>query len=662
MNRFYIPSIILAGLLPLISAAQNDPVNLTELKLSELEQKLNDIDRELKTLASLTLRRDVGSLGYRSSIHKSPDKKEWIRIELGEETVIDAVVLAPVLYREPHAGVEAEGFPQEFRIFAGTGLNTNEVAVVSANEDQTARVAPLTVSFPPLRASWIRIEATALTPRLRGKQYFLQLSEIMVFSGTENVALHKPVTVPTNTPARDGSLEPRFLVDGFTPYILDAAHGAPSKSLLLHVTDNDPLPKLTLDLKSPYPISQINFHSADLSYAIPKQSPSSWAVPRYVRVTGANRPDFSDTRDLCEYRLKTVHDTGPIIMRNFPEIRCRYIGIEIVDHTSVLPFAIDRPVISFSEIEVISDGRNVARHAPISVSPSLKHQQGCLIRITDGVNYYGEILPQREWMNQLSRRHDLKALRPFVETELNLRYAKQKVTLRLLIWLAAALGVGIVISMLVGRMVRMRQKSNMQERFAADLHDELGADLHTIGLLSDLAGETGNDPKELSRLLSQIRTTTEETGEAVRECAHLHTNALKLDLGKTMQQAAERIVVQLEHDFSIEGVEHLAKLKPLVRSDLFLFYKEALINICRHAEASKLSTTLHASAKRIQLTLIDNGHGLPDIASQAVPKSLQRRARLMGAKVAVENVSAGGTCIVLTLATGNRIFSTRKKT
>jgi signal transduction histidine kinase len=663
MNRRFTQAItlVLAGLFPAMAAVQMQNINLKDFGLSELKQHLADIDSEVNNLASLTLRRGVGSLGYRSETYSNSNSVEWIFIELEEETIIDEVILIPALYSESETGLQSEGFPRAFRILAGTGRVTNEVAVVTQEKQVLPRIAPMAISFPPTKASWVLLETSTLSPRLHSNHYFLQLSEIMVFSGLENVALNQPVSVPAHTPAPDNSIDSRFLIDGFTPFILDAAHGAQSKSQLIHVADTNQTPTITLDLKATYPINQINFHSASLSYAIPMENFSSWAVPRHVRVVGANQPDFSDAVLLCEYRQETIFDNGPIIMRRFPETRCRYINIEIMDPESIVSLKHDNTFISFSEIEVLSHGTNVALHAPVTVSTNLYYPKDSLIRITDGVNYYGEILPLKVWMNELSRRHDLETARPIVIAELNRRYDRQKINLALTRWLAAALAVGIVISMLIGRMLRMHQLTRMQERFAADLHDELGADLHTIGLLSDLAGETSDDPQELSQLLKQIRTTTEETGEAVRQCATMHTEVPYLNLGETMKQIAQRVVVQLDHEFILEGAEHLNKLKPIVRSDLFLFYKEALINICRHAEASELSTHLLATAKEVRLTISDNGQGLPDFASLSVPKSLLRRAQLMGAKVEVKNKNAAGTCILLTLKTSKRIHSFRRK-
>ena len=55
----------------------------------------------------------------------------------------------------------------------------------------------------------------------------------------------------------------------------------------------------------------------------------------------------------------------------------------------------------------------------------------------------------------------------------------------------------------------------MRERFAADLHDELGANIHTIGLLGDLARDT-DSPEERQELLERSRFFTERSGNAIR--------------------------------------------------------------------------------------------------------------------------------------------------
>ena len=110
-------------------------------------------------------------------------------------------------------------------------------------------------------------------------------------------------------------------------------------------------------------------------------------------------------------------------------------------------------------------------------------------------------------------------------------------------------------------------------------------------------------------------------------------------------------MAKLEHDISIEGQEFLNQLKPRTRADLFLFYKECLVNISRHSEATKFTTRLTADRRGIHLRISDNGRGLAQSGKAGVPSSIERRARLLGAKVTVDSPATSGTCIDLKLRT-----------
>jgi signal transduction histidine kinase len=192
----------------------------------------------------------------------------------------------------------------------------------------------------------------------------------------------------------------------------------------------------------------------------------------------------------------------------------------------------------------------------------------------------------------------------------------------------------------------------MKERFAADLHDELGANLHTIGLLSDLAEESAVSPEELSILHQRIRNVTERTGIAMRHCANLiEASSLDSGLRANFERASRRILAKLENSISITGEEHLEKLSARTRFDLFLFFNECLVNISRHAEATQFSTELRADSHEIKLSVSDNGRGIFHPKVNGIPKSLKRRARLLGAKLNVDSPENGGTRINLQLRT-----------
>jgi signal transduction histidine kinase len=654
MVPFLLPGLLILLCINICIAGSGRPSITTD------KERLTDIDAELDQLAAFTLRSGIGSVGHRSQIHEIADSLEWIHIELGEEVLVDQAVLVPTLFLVPETGFCAEGFPQAFRILAGTGQASNVVAEFTIEDHVMPRIAPLAVSFPPVKASWIKIEANVLSPRLWDERYIFQLSEIMVFSGSDNVALNKPVTTPISSSNHaTGPFHQQYLVDGFTPYLMDAAKKENSKTQLININDTTLPPTLTIELNTSYPINQINLHTANLEYSIPMSQSSNRAVPRHIRIWGANRPDFSDAVVLCEHRQKTIYDNGPIIILRFPETQCAFVRIEILDYRPVGFTTYRQENMAFAEIEVISEGRNIALHAPVIASANLATSSRTMERITDGLSYYGEIIPIRDWMNQLSRRHDLENERPKIVEELNRLYAAQKVKLRTTQGAVLILMIAIPFTILIDHIIRLRQAARIRERFAADLHDEMGATNYTIGLFSDAICRESCTLEKRKMLHGRIRAIVDQNGRAIRNMSNLLSADIYQGLVQDIERIAERVSTKLEHTLTIEGENFLDQLPPRTRADLFLFFKESLVNVCRHSTASAIRTHITATPKKIILTISDNGQGLPD---NIIPPSLKRRAKLIRGKVCADKTTDGGAQIILTLRTGRRFGLSAKTT
>jgi signal transduction histidine kinase len=431
--------------------------------------------------------------------------------------------------------------------------------------------------------------------------------------------------------------------------VLNAAHGEKSPDFCCFFFKDDPF-LFSMDLGEPLPLNRIHLHAADRQETVPHLQHADYALPKHMMVEGANKPDFSDAVILTEYKRTTIYDACSIIPLQFPETTCRYVRLRFVDAYKAPEASDQHRCIGFTEIELFSEGKNVAQNKLFQQIGKLNFTAGVPEALTDGRNHYGIILPMKTWLTELALRHDLEVERPIIASELNKRYALQKTNLKRMTWLASLLTAGIILFIWIERYFHRKQVRHIKERFAADLHDEIGANLHTIGLLSDMADEVTASPEKLSDYLHRIRAVTERSGCAVRHVTELNeAEELFTGLKADMQRAAERVVDKLEHDLVFEGEEYLQKIKLRTRVDLFLFYKECLINICRHSGATQLSTHLVINPPSISLSITDNGHGLPDSMKNGIPKSLIRRARLLKAKVSVNNPPAGGTQINLTL-------------
>ncbi|MDQ8207360.1 histidine kinase [Coraliomargarita sp. SDUM461003] len=622
-----------------------DVTSIRQLSLAHLEERLVEIEQGLESLAYFSLNSGVGPIGYRSMAYDAPDHFEWVQINLEQTRRIDQIVLVPTVWRDMAKGFVADGFPVAFHL--RVGRNDDSYGRVVADYDfgdvPLESVAPLVIPIESVEADWIRLEATRLSKRARDHKYIFQLAEIMAFEGPYNQALHQPVAIsrkiyPSN------AWGAACLVDGILPYAMNAAYGEKSLPMISRVNVGETA-TISIDLEANYPLSRLRLHAVDQGDTMPRAFQGDFGIPQAFILEGANQPDFSDAVRLLEVRFNDIFEMGPIMEWAFPEHDCQYVRLVATKPYMYRSERVSGTRIGFAELELLAEGANVALDK--MVTPDFRLSSDLVTRgaLTDGHNLSGQILPIREWMEQLAKRSALEAERPLVLAQISEYYAVQKKRFRLLAWLIAFLLVLVVLATFYARMARQRREASIRERIAANLHDELGANLHAIGLFGDLAKDAVDRKEELVDTLDRMRALTVRTGKAARNCANLlEAQGFCDDLLFEMKQDMDHLLADLEHQFVVEGENFLQQIQRRTRLDLYLFYKEALTNIIRHSGATEVSTTLIADAKVIRLMVIDNGHGILD----AVPKALARRARLLRADLNIDTPEDGsGTRVYL---------------
>lgn len=636
--------------LPCLCCAEDEVSRFEQLPLKEVEAQLGEIESELENLAHPTMRAGVGNIGWSSKPRKRADHPEWVRIRLDGETLIDQIVLVPVVWREASTVLEADAFPVAFDVIVGKGKSDAGTVVASfdAEDDLLPRVAPLLIPIPPILCDWVEIRSKVLSPRRLDGAYAFELAELMVFSGEENMALHGDVSASSEFSYRvKGAFALSGIVDGITPYVIDAAGGLPSQSyVLFYITGGEP--SLVFDLGSTRAVDRVNLHAPDFSESVPQIRHADYGLPRSMRIEGANSRDFSDAVELVDYQRDSVYESGPVIVLRFPPLECRFIRFIVTDGYKAPEAKEHNRCVGFTEIEIFAAGVNAAKGILAEREGELSFAAGRLASLTDGRNHFGDILPVREWMEQLARRHDLSLLKPIVVRELLDRYKTQTNTLTLLAWLVGLLAVGLVIAVLRGRIGRMRQVERIKKRFVADLHDEVGANLHAIAILSDVVRGRMGSEQGVADLLDEVRVISQETSEATRHCTSMvEAKGLCEDLEAELRRSAARLLRDSEYEFKVSGSENLKLLAPRRRIDLLLFFKECLTNVIRHSHATRVEIGIVADRKHVSLHVGDNGEG-PD---GGISSSLKRRAGLLRAKLEVGPEEGGGTSVLLKLKT-----------
>ncbi len=208
-----------------------------------------------------------------------------------------------------------------------------------------------------------------------------------------------------------------------------------------------------------------------------------------------------------------------------------------------------------------------------------------------------------------------------------------------------------------------RQRALEQERtrIARDLHDDLGASLTRIALLSELAKADLHKPELARTHLDQIFTTvsglTRELNEIVWAVnpANDSLEHFTDHICKFAQDYLSLAGIRCRLDFP-ESVPAYAMPSP-ERHSLFLAAKEALHNIVKHAEAGQVWIRLKLEQGMLRLLVEDDGKGwdteILTAASQTVVghglTNMQKRMEQLGGRFAQESKPGNGTIVRLEL-------------
>lgn len=634
------------------------PENLNQLPLEQLEQLRDATKAKLNQLANFNLSGGVGTICFRTMPQKHERVQQWVQIDFDRPYPIDEIALIPAIWRDNENGYRDDGFPREFRILAGTRDSDKPhfIASVKAEASILPRVAPLVISGNGEMASWVRIQADLLSTRFHDGSHIMQFSEIMIFSDSVNIALNQKVTASSSQSSGIGAYSSKYLVDGFLPYVMDAAEGQKSNPYFSGLNIGDQA-SLTIDLKTRKKITHLRLHMIEQGDTVPHALQPNFAVPPHLVFEGANQSDFSDAEILWDFQHRNLYEISHIISKRIDPMSYRYVRIRAIESFLYEGVTNDGEIergtrLGFAEIEIYSGAQNIARGRPFRASYDTSNHDPNrpLTRLTDGHNIFGEILTTRDWIDQLARRHDLAFQLPLIEQTIQFRYEDQKAKLRLWVGIATVLGALAIIIFLTDRILRQRAIFRTRERIAADLHDELGANLHAIALLGDLALASKDSSQKSEENIERIRALVRRTSKAVKHTTNmLETPGLYQNLPVEMNQISRRLMSDLDHTLEFEGEERFEQIRPRKRIDLFLFYKEALINVLRHSKATVVRSKLTIGKSQLELTVADNGHGIAKETPNLEPPSLKRRARLIGGGLTVIPSPDGGTTIILNM-------------
>ncbi len=616
-----------------------------------LDERLGEIDASLAGLASPALVNSSLRIGLKTGYTTEEDVR-WMEVELPAAALADTIALVPPVAKGAKGFIAGYGFPLRFKVEIFDENGRPHIVLDHTRVDfSNPGGYPVVIRFEPRPVK--RVLLTAIEPWTADGPEILALAEMLILSGNRNLAIDGKASSSSSRNAPRAWLRVN-LIDMNTPLGLPVAPGpgGPPGFHSAVAGAAEQVKWLTLELPETVPLDEIRL--------IPVRRPEvplwfCYGFPLVYKVECATRPDFSDAVTLHEVtdRLTPAPGMNPVC------IPVRQMPVRFVRLTaSHLWYRRSDYVFALAEFQAYHQGKNIAPQGRFSASDELPVSEvsaegWSLTALSDGLTEAGRLLELPEWLEQLEQHRVLSSERQILATR---RAALARKTETRLIQgsVATAAGVSLLSLGLVWRQRRQRRRDaeRLRQRLARDLHDEIGSNLGSITLICSLASQPEATLDSLRADLAEIERVAEESADSMRDMVRIiqpQTDSPSGNWIAVLEGLAERMLRGHELDLALPAGP--PALEPDVETlrEIYLFCKEVLHNIARHARAGRVTFHLVPSPAGLSLAITDDGIGF-DLHAAAAGHglgNLKARAAAMRAGFDLLSRPGAGTTVRL---------------
>jgi signal transduction histidine kinase len=308
---------------------------------------------------------------------------------------------------------------------------------------------------------------------------------------------------------------------------------------------------------------------------------------------------------------------------------------------------------SFSEVEVYAADKNVARHKTVTSShdPSTYSSKWPRSLLVDGFTSYGRLMELPEWLNQWQQRAQLE----LQLQQLNQRREVLGAEARQRFWWVLLLLGCTTMGAIGGWLFLLRRRRGaeldaLRRRMARDMHDEIGSNLAAIARLSEVSASSGAESEDWK----EVHRIAQESMDGMREVLWLA--GAREEAGPELAGQIKRLVERLLSGYDVQWIAPLESLPTnwtsMARRELFLFVKESLANVVRHAQTTVVIIGVTLRDGRLIIEINDQGVGFdPSTVKQGVGlQSMMERARTIGGALTLTSQPGKGTHVHLSVA------------
>jgi signal transduction histidine kinase/sugar lactone lactonase YvrE len=210
---------------------------------------------------------------------------------------------------------------------------------------------------------------------------------------------------------------------------------------------------------------------------------------------------------------------------------------------------------------------------------------------------------------------------------------------------------------------RLIELERVRTRIATDLHDDIGANLSKISILSDVASQGLSSQGLSTSPTSPAATPLAQIAETSRDCVDAMSDIVwainpqrdhLTDLTHRMRRFAEDLFDAKEIDFTVQSAldEKDVRLGSELRREVYLIFKECVNNLVKHADCHRAELMFSVDGPYLMVSISDDGKGFNSNGNVAGMgghglANMQRRAQALGGSLKIDSEVGRGTKVTL---------------
>jgi signal transduction histidine kinase len=187
---------------------------------------------------------------------------------------------------------------------------------------------------------------------------------------------------------------------------------------------------------------------------------------------------------------------------------------------------------------------------------------------------------------------------------------------------------------------------------ARDLHDELGGILTSAKMDLDWLGAQDRHNSSVAQRFAQLSALLDDAVQVKRRVVENLRPSLidNLGLAAALEWYLDENCRKAGIEYTLTVAEELGAISPDAAIALYRMVQEALTNVIRHSAAAHFAVTMEVRDGQLQLSMADDGKGLPEDFSPSLlahgMSGMRQRARALGGSIEWKSAPGEGTAIV----------------